>query len=117
MNPAEFRRELERRWAELDSEAMSRKDSSGALFEFMKLYERLNAQERRLADQAIAEWIQSTNVRKQFDALALVDRFRIQAAAHQIMVLEAQLESRTGPEARYELAKVRRILERLKRKP
>ncbi len=117
MTPEECRRELNRRWAELDHGAMARKNSPGALFELMKLYERLDADERTMADQTITEWIQSPNVRKRFDALALVDRFRIQAAVPQLKALEMELEDRTDPEAPYELTKVRRILERLQSSP
>jgi len=114
MKPTEFRRELDRKWTELDNEAMVQKNSTGALCELIKLYERLDGGDRILADEAITEWIQSTNARKRFDALALVDQFRIQAAIPQLEAAETKLQRRTDPEAPYELAKVKRILERLR---
>ena len=92
---------------------MARKNSQGALMELMDLYERFEAEERELADKVIAEWIRSDNKRKRFDALALVDPFGIRAAIGELRSEEVELVGRTDPEAPYELAKVRRILERL----
>lgn len=117
MRLTEFRRELDRQWEALDREAMRHKNSPGALAELFNLYERLDAHERTMADQVISDWIQSTNGRKRFDALALVDRFRIQAATFRLARLETELQVRVDPEAPYELAKVRRILERLQGGP
>ena len=109
----EFREDLEAWWGETEAREVSRKNSHGALLAFMDLYERLDPNERELADQVIAEWVASENERKRFDALAMVDHFRIRAASAQLRRVEAELVARTDHEAPYELAKVRRILERV----
>jgi hypothetical protein len=95
---------------ETDAREVGRKNSQGALLEFMQLYESLEPDERFLADQVIADWIESENDRKRFDALAMVDRFRIRAAIGQLRRAEAELASSGDHTASYELAKVRRIL-------
>lgn len=113
MTLSEFRENLEAWWAETDAREVARKNSHGALLAFMDLYERLNPDERGFADRVIAEWVASENERKRFDALAMVDRFRIRAATAQLRTAEAELAERKDHEAPYELAKVRRILERV----
>ena len=109
----ELRKNLEAWWSETDAQAVARKDSNGALLAFRELYERLGPEERGVADQVIAEWIASENERKRFDALAMVDHFRIHAATAQLRKAIAELLERTDHEAPYELARVRRILERV----
>jgi hypothetical protein len=109
----EFRESLEAWWLETDAREVARKNSQGALLAFIDLYERLDSDERELADRIIAEWVASGNERKRFDALAMVDHFRIRAATAQLKTAEAELAERKDPEAPYELAKVRRILVRV----
>jgi|SRR6187402_1751711 len=109
----EYRKNLEEWWAETDAREVARKNSQGALVAFMDLYERLTPGERELADQVIAEWVASEDQRKRFDALAMVDHFRIRAATAQLRTAEAELIERRDYEAPYELAKIRRILKRI----
>ena len=110
MTLTEFREQLEEWWAVTDEREMARKNSQGALLEFMRLYETLEADDRGLADHVIADWIGSENERKRFDALAMVDQFRIRATVPQLKRAEIELAASETPAAPYELAKVRRIL-------
>jgi len=109
----EFREKLEAWWLATDAREVARKNSQGALLALMDFYEALEPDERALADQVFAEWIGSGNDRKRFDALAMVDRFRILAASAQLRIAEAEIATRQDHEAPYELAKVRRVLDRL----
>jgi hypothetical protein len=110
MNLSEFRDRFEKYWTALDRDAVSRKDSHGVVFDLFEFYSQLDSDERALADQVLVEWIDADDARKRFDALALVDRFRVSAAVPKLRELDARLQQRTDPEAPYELAKVRRIL-------
>jgi hypothetical protein len=109
----EFRRQFETWWAGTDAREVARKNSQGALLELMTFYEKLDGADRIMADQVLGEWVTSDNDRKRFDALAMVDQFRIRSAVPQLRALESAIAKRSGHEAPYELAKVRRILERL----
>jgi hypothetical protein len=113
MNLLEFRDRFEKYWADLDRDAAARKDSQGVVFQLFDYYSRLNAEERAMADQVIVEWIDAGDARRKFDALAIVDQFRIVTAVPRLQRLETELQQRTDPEAPYELAKVRRILSRV----
>jgi hypothetical protein len=89
---------------------MARKNSHGALLALTSLYETFATTERVLADQVFCEWITSGNTRMRFDALAMVDRFYIVLAVPFLRTLEAALAPVSGPEAEYELSRVRQIL-------
>jgi hypothetical protein len=113
MNLVEFRKFMEQQWEEIDEAAMSAKNSQGALLALIEFYRDLDDKQRPLADQVIAEWVTSTNPRKRFDALALVEEFIIRTALPQLLVLEADCQNRIGPIARDELKEVRRKINRL----
>jgi hypothetical protein len=111
MTLTEFREKLEAWWADADSRAVASKDSQRALLELIRLYESFDPSERKLADQVIAEWIGSASERKHYDALAMADRFRMRSAVEPLRKAEAELLGSSEHSAKYELAKVRRILE------
>jgi hypothetical protein len=109
----EFRQKMESWWQETDARELALKNSQGALLELMALYKGLNSAEQTLADRVFAEWLASGNNRKKFDALAAIDQFQIRSAVPQLRILESEITKRQDHEAPYELAKVRRMLERL----
>jgi hypothetical protein len=102
VNLDEFRREMDEYWSRIDREFMEKKESHGAVMELMKLYRRLDPGEQSMAKQVIIEWLRSTESRKQFDALALVDEFRIVDALPTLRELETEAEARTDHEAAYD---------------
>jgi hypothetical protein len=109
----EFRDQMNTWWTETDAREIARKNSQGALLDLIAHYEQLDARDRSFADRVLSEWIGSTNERKRFDALAMIDRFRIRSALAPLRLLASEIETRKDHEAPYELAKVRRILDRL----
>jgi hypothetical protein len=113
MTYEEFREQLDDWWQQTDAREVAAKNSQGALLDLMVLYERLDPQEQGLADQVLGEWIASPNQRKRFDALAMVDHFRIRSAVASLRSHAQEVEKRTDHEAPYELAKIARILSRL----
>jgi hypothetical protein len=109
----EFRDRLEAWWFENDSRAVARKDSQGALAELVALYDDFDSQDRSLADRVLIEWLNSSNERKLYDALAMIDHFRVQSAAGALRVLAHKTERRADHEAPYDLARIESILSRL----
>ena len=86
------------------------KDSYLALERLLRFYQKLDPAEQRMADQVIAEWVLSGDENVRFDALALVDQFRIGAAMSALGTLSTRLASSASPSAPYEHQKVARIL-------
>ena len=58
----------------------------------------------------VAEWVESEDAGLRFDALAIVNKYRLVHAVPALRRLQARLESDTSPGAPYEWAKVTRIL-------
>ena len=110
MNLEEFRRQMESYRRDADEEATSLKDSYVALDRLHALYERFDAEERRLADQVLAEWALAEDENKRFDALALITDFKIRSAEPALRVLAQRLATSSAPGAPYELKKIDRIL-------
>jgi len=63
-----------------------------------------------MADLVLTEWVQSEDENVRFDALALIDGFRIAKAMPALRALAGRLASSDAPGAPYELQKVDRIL-------
>ena len=112
-NIHEFRDQINRWWAETDAEQIAKKHSHAALLKLIALYEGLSHTDRMLADQVLIEWVTSENNRKRFDALAMVERFKIAEAIPALRKLESTLAEAPGAEATHELVRVREVLLRL----
>jgi hypothetical protein len=110
MNLEEFRRQMESYRRDADEEAISLKDSYLALDRLHALYRRLDAEERQMADQVLAEWALAEDEKVRFDALALIADFRIRSAEPALQNLMRRLAASAAPSAPYELSKVNRIL-------
>ena len=66
-----------------------------------------------MADQVLAEWALSDDEALRFDALALIDDFKIANEIPVLQKLANRLASSSAPGALYELQKVDRILKDL----
>ena len=66
-----------------------------------------------MANRVLAEWALSDDENVRFDALALIDDFKIASAAPALQELARRLASDGTPGAPYELKKVRRIISNL----
>lgn len=113
MNLDEFRKQMDSYRGCADVEAKSLKYPQLALDRLCSLYLTLDVYERTMADQVLAEWVVSEDENVRFDALALVDDLKIQAATSALRRLVARLSSSDAPGATYELRKVDRILQSL----
>jgi hypothetical protein len=89
------------------------RDAQGAILELFRQYERLSPAERREIDSLLAESLGSSDEDVRFDALALIDEYRIASTLPQLQSLASRLLTETTPGAPFELAKVQRLLDRL----
>jgi len=106
----EFRREM---WAyrqAADKDANALKESNLAWEWLRDLYRKFDAEERKLADQVLEEWVLSDDENVRYDALVLIGDFRIMRAIPVLRELAARLRHSNAPGAPYELQKVNRIL-------
>ena len=110
MTLEEFRREMESYARDAEKEAETRRDPYMALDRLRSLYESVEAEERGLADQVLAEWALSEDETVRYDALALITDFKIQTAVPALRTLAQRLASSSKPGAPYEIKKVEWIL-------
>jgi hypothetical protein len=106
MNIDEFRKEM---WAyrqSADRDANALKESNLAWEWLRDLYRKFDAEERKLADQVLAEWALSDDESLRYDALVLIGDFRIASALPALRELAARLRLSKAPGAPYELRKV-----------
>jgi cysteinyl-tRNA synthetase len=110
MNLLEFRRKMESYRRLVDKESETLKDAFVALEKLHALYEKLEKEERSFADQVVSEWVLSEDEGRRFDALTLVEDFKIRSAIDALHLLARRLKISPAPGAPYELQKVNRIL-------
>lgn len=113
MGDSDTQERWEQLWMRIDAEAKAMKSSQGALFELSQYYLSLPVLERRAIDVVLAEWALSDNESKRFDALALIDEHRICSALPALKELRQKLDKSRDPGARFEKAKVDRVVEAL----
>jgi hypothetical protein len=93
-----------------DDEAKSLKDPQVTLEKLRALYREFDDVERHKADQVLCEWALSEDEGVRFDALALIDKLKVDAAVPALHELAARLGSSPEPSAPYELEKIHRIV-------
>lgn len=114
MNESRIRNFLNSEWDKINREAKDNKQSQSATFMLIDLFKELAPEDRLAAERVIIEWLFSSDPAKQFDGLAMIDEFAISAAIpalSQLVVLLTVSNSQSSP---YDLAKVKRILSKLK---
>jgi hypothetical protein len=109
----ELRRQMEAFRRAVEREARAFKDPNEALVQLRALYERFDVEERELADMVLAEWALSDDEGIRFEAMVLIDEFKIRTARHSLLHLATRLSHSDAPGAPFELQKIQRILGRL----
>lgn len=66
-------------------------------------------------NKILIEELSSPNEAARFDALAIIGEFRVPAALPALRLLSARLQHESSPGAPFEVAKVNRIIDRLKK--
>ena len=101
------------RWHDISVRAKEGKDSPGAIPALYAAYRTIGERDRPMVDAVIAGAIESDDATERFDALALVDEFRIAVAAPHLERLAERLATVDSPSAPWEREKVNRILQQL----
>jgi hypothetical protein len=104
-----FRSEMESYRRAVDEEASLLKDSYLTLDRMHALYRDFEPEDRAMADQVLAEWALSEDEKVRFEALALIDDFKIASALPALRELSRRLATSETPGAPYELKKIERI--------
>ncbi|MGH9169524.1 MAG: hypothetical protein ACRD0Z_01395 [Acidimicrobiales bacterium] len=93
------REDVEMLWQRFDQEERDWKLANHTLVEFEKVYQALAAEDRVVVDELLAEWMESDNSRKQFDAEGLARHFRIRsllpAVQSQLMKISGAVDAPT----------------------
>jgi hypothetical protein len=100
-------------WEETDRRHREARDSQGAILELFERYSRLTTQERRNANAVIFEALQEGSDTQRYDALAIINEFRVREALPYLRELAARLQLDDSASAPFELAKVQRFISKL----
>jgi hypothetical protein len=104
------RREFEGVWERFDAEAQAAKFSHEAVLRLADYYRHLDNEDKRVVDETLASWVLEGDERRQFDALALIDEFRIRSALPALEADLARLANAAGPSVPTDRAKLQRII-------
>lgn len=113
MNIDTLRLEMSAYRQSAEYEAKTLKDTNLVTDRLRVLYLSLDEPERRMADQILAEWVMSEDEGVRFDAIFLIDEFKIQSALSALHTLALRLPLSTTPGAAYELKKIVRVIGKL----
>ena len=106
----EFRVEMNLYRASVDEEARSLKEPYIGLERLLALYDSFDEPECAMADLVIREWVLSEDESVRWDAIALIEERKLQAAAPQLRLLATRLGSSRTPGSPFERKKVIRLL-------
>lgn len=117
MTQAEVRRQLESLRASSENEGRLQKDAQLPLERLRVAFAAIPDDERLNADAVIVEWLASDDENLRFDAIALIDEFRIVAAVPGLDRLRRRLSTSHSPGAPFEVQKIERVLRELASMP
>ncbi len=107
------RRDFEDLWERFDAEAQAAKFSHEALLRLTEFYRGLDQEDRQVVDEVLASWVIEGDIRRRFDALALIDEFEIRSALPALQADLDRLADAVGPSVPTDRAKLERIIARL----
>jgi hypothetical protein len=110
MRPEEVRGLIEMVRSAAELEARTQKQAQLPLERLRAAYCNLEVADRAAADQCLVEWLASDDENRRFDALALVDDFRIKRAQPALRLLRERLKLSKTPGAPFEIEKVDRLI-------
>jgi hypothetical protein len=110
MTYEEFRDEMGSYRRDADADASARKDSQLVLDRLHSLYLKFDVPEQTMANRVLAEWALSADEGMRFDALALIDEFKVKQGIPALNELAQRLGKSKASGAPYELEKMKRIV-------
>ena len=111
MNREEFKKKLSQEWEAI--QARWNESRFPDLMELIESYKKLDEEERKVADEIVAEWAVSEDDRSRYDANLLIQEFHITSALPALRELEKRLIGVPGPVAADELEDIRRLISEL----
>jgi hypothetical protein len=108
-----MRNSLETARREAEAEGQESKEAMLPIERLRDAYSRFTPSEQVLGEQVLAEWLDSDDENRRFDALALIDEFRVVAMAPALGRLADRLRESRAPGASFEREKIGRIMDRL----
>ena len=116
MTSKNVQKQWEDLWNVLDQEAREIKFSEEAIIKLSEVFKELSLAERGEVSKLLALWVISDDEVKRYDALALIDEFNIEMALPQLLQLERKMNKSNDHSVMFELRKIKRIINKLKRK-
>jgi len=110
----DFKERWRTMWAEVDRRHVEAKDSQGATAELESRYAELNDVERNQVNQVLFEALEKGSESERYDALAIINRFNLVEGLEPLRRLAIRLQLDESPGAPFDLAKVKRFIDRLK---
>ena len=101
---------FEELWTRIDAEAQARKDSQAALSRLTEHYQRLDEEDKSVANVVLVRWVTEGNTRQRYDALALIREFEIRSALPALRENLASLAQATGPSVPFDREKLEQII-------
>ena len=114
MNQERFRVVMEEQWSSIEGEPKRSRDPNLAAPELLKWYRTLSIDDKRLADQILAEWVHHPDKTRQFESLVLISEFNISSALPSLGRLADNLIGATDPDPRFLRLKVLRLIDQLR---
>ena len=113
MTMANTRNEWFETYRRLAEEAEAFRDSQSVAFGLLNAYDELASAEKTEVHKILAEWLASDDNRLRYDAEFLTSQRQIVEMASAVRAAIQRLHESSGPEAKYEVKKLRRILDEL----
>jgi muramidase (phage lysozyme) len=104
---------LEEYWISLDAEARASKDSQGASLRMLAFYSELASSDRRVVDAVLKRWVGDGSEAPRYDALTVIDEFRIRSALPALRARWVSLQGAFGSSVPTDRTKLVRIMNRL----
>lgn len=110
MTQAEVRRQLESVRSSSEIEGRLQRDAQLPLERLRIAFGAIPDDDRPEADSVVVEWLESNDENHRYDAIALIDEFRIVAALPALNRLRRRLLTSRSPGAPFEVEKIDRVL-------
>ena len=100
-------------YRQLKDAAEAFQDSQSVAFGLLDAYDRLSSEEKNDVHEVLAEWLESDDNKLRYDAEFVTSQRRIVEMVPAVEKAIERIDESSGPEAKYEVKKLRRILNEL----
>lgn len=113
MSSEEFRQAMYKYWDEINKEGKAFKDPYIRLDRLRSLLKKLDADERNLANEVLAEWLLSDNAGRRYDANVLIRELNITTALPALEELIRRLSKSAVPDDHMGADRLRKLATQL----